>query len=318
MGDFAMSHRPSGATAGPLRVVAGGRCPQLALVALAAAALSGCSGGVLDPHGPVGGANALILLNAVGIMCVIVVPTIAAVLWCAWWFRAGNTRAQFRPDFVYSGRIELLVWAIPLLVIMFLGGVIWVGSHELDPYRPIASPTKPLEVQVISLDWKWLFIYPDQGIASVNQVIVPAGAPVHFSITSASVMNQFFVPQLGSMIAAMNGMETQLHLQADHPGDYYGESAQYSGDGFSGMHFVLRAMPQDDFDRWVTTAKASGPTLDRAAYGELAQQSQDVKPFTYRGIDPGIFHAVATQEIAPGPGPSASNAANAVSPKGGR
>jgi cytochrome o ubiquinol oxidase subunit 2 len=291
---------------------------RIALVLILGATLAGCSGGVLDPRGPVGGANALILFDAVAIMCVIVVPTLLAVLWCAWWFRASNTRAQFQPDFVYSGRIELLVWSIPLLVIMFLGGVTWVGSHDLDPYKPLAGTTKPLQVQVVSLDWKWLFIYPDQGIASVNEVVVPAGTPVHFSITSGSVMNQFFVPQLGSMIAAMNGMETQLHLQADHPGDYYGESAQYSGDGFSGMHFLLRAMAQDDFNRWVTTAKASGPTLDRAAYGELAQQSQDVKPFTYRGIDPGIFHAVATQEIAPGPGPSASNAANAVSPKGGR
>src|ERR1700693_5733553 len=146
---------------------------RIALAPILAATLAGCSGGVLEPRGPIGGANALILLDAVGIMCVIVVPTIVAVLWCAWWFRAGNTRAQFRPDFVYSGRIELLVWAIPLLVIMFLGGVIWVGLHELDPYRPIASPAKPLEVQVISLDWKWLFIYPDQGAASVNQVVVP-------------------------------------------------------------------------------------------------------------------------------------------------
>jgi cytochrome o ubiquinol oxidase subunit 2 len=291
---------------------------RIALAFILAITLAGCSGGVLDPRGPVGGANALILFDAVVIMCVIVVPTILALLWCAWWFRAGNTRAQFRPDFVYSGRIELLVWSIPLLVIMFLGGVTWVGSHDLDPYKPLAGTTKPLEVQVVSLDWKWLFIYPDQGIASVNEVAVPVGTAIHFSITSGSVMNQFFVPQLGSMIAAMNGMETQLHLQADHPGDYYGESAQYSGDGFSGMHFLLRAMPQEDFDRWVTTAKASGPTLDRAAYGELAQQSLDVKPFSYRGIDPSIFHAVATQEIAPGPGPSASNAANAVSPKGGR
>ena len=254
----------------------------------------------------------------------IVVPTIAAVLGCAWWFRAGNTRAQYQPDFVYSGRLELLVWAIPLLVILFLGGVIWVGSHELDPFRPIAArgntevKAKPLEVQVVALDWKWLFIYPDQGIASVNQVVVPAGAPVHFSITSASVMNMFFVPQLGSMIAAMNGMETQLHLRADHPGDYYGLSSQYSGDGFSGMNFLLRSVPQDDFTRWIATAKASGPTLDRAGYAQLAQQSQDVKPYTYSAVDVGLFQAVATREIAPAPGPSASNAANAVPPQGGR
>jgi cytochrome o ubiquinol oxidase subunit 2 len=250
-------------------------------------------------------------------MCVIVVPTMIAAAVFAWWFRASNTRARFRPDFVYSGELELLVWAVPLLVIMFLGGVIWIGSHELDPHRPIAAPTKPLEIQVVSLDWKWLFIYPDQGVASVNEVVVPSGTPVHFRITSASVMNMFFVPQLGSMIAAMNGMVTQLHLQADHPGDYYGLSTQYSGDGFSGMNFVLHAVPQDEFTRWVANARASGPTLDRAAYAQLAQQSQDVKPYTYRTIDPSIFHAVTTLEIPPGPGPGPSIAPPQVRPRGG-
>jgi cytochrome o ubiquinol oxidase subunit II len=290
------------------------------LIALAGATLAGCSGGVLDPKGPIGSANALILLDAVGIMSMIVVPTIVATLVFAWWFRAGNTRARRRLDFVHSGRIELLVWSIPILVIMFLGGVIWIGSHELDPFNPIAAEakTKPLEVQVVSLDWKWLFIYPDQGIASVNEVVVPAATPVHFSITSGSVMNMFFVPQLGSMIAAMNGMVTQLHLQADHPGEYYGQSAQYSGDGFSGMHFVMRAVPQNEFTRWVTAAQANGPTLDRAGYTELAKQSQDVKPFTYRAIDPNIFHAVTSLEIPPGPGPGASIAPPEVRPRGGQ
>ena len=173
----------------------------------------------------------------------IVVPTIVAALFFAWWFRASNARASYRPDWVYSGRIEIIVWSIPLLVILFLGGVIWIGSHDLDPYRPIASQAKATEVQVVSLDWKWLFIYPDQGIASVNELVVPVAAPVHFSLTSASVMNSFFVPQLGSMIATMNGMVTQLHLQADQSGEFYGQSTQFSGDGFSGMQFVVRAVP---------------------------------------------------------------------------
>jgi cytochrome o ubiquinol oxidase subunit 2 len=290
------------------------RLVRPALIALAAAMLAGCSGGVLDPQGPVGGANAIILLDAVGIMSVIVVPTIVATLVFAWWFRAGNTRARYLPNFVYSGRLELLVWAIPLLVIMFLGGVIWTGSHALDPFVPLTSKQKPLEVQVVSLDWKWLFIYPDEGIASVNQVVVPAGTPVHFSITSASVMNQFFVPQLGSMIAAMNGMVTQLHLKADQPGDFDGLSAQYSGAGFSGMHFVLRAMPPDEFTRWVATARESGQTLDRAGYAALAKQSQDVAPFTYRAVEPDLFRAIASQAIPPAPGPP--NAAQAVSNRG--
>ena len=286
------------------------------LIPFVAATLAGCSGGVIQPQGPIASANAIILLDAVGIMAVIVVPTIAAVLGCAWWYRASNTRAQYLPHFVYSGRLELLVWAIPLLVITFLGGVIWVGAHQLDPFRPIPAQQKPMEVQVISLDWKWLFIYPEQGIASVNELVVPAGRTVHFSLTSASVMNMFFVPQLGSMVATMNGMVTQLHLRADHPGDYYGQSSQYSGNGFSGMHFVMRAVQQAEVDRWIAAARASGPALDRAGYGELAKQSQDVKPFTYRAIDPNLFKAVARLDIAPAPGPAASSASAESRPQG--
>src|SRR5262249_20685537 len=150
--------------------------------------LSNCSGGVLDPQGPIGAANAKILLNALGIMLVIVVPTIIAILIFAWWFRASNTRARYRPDFVYSGGIELVVCGIPILVIMFLAGVIWTGSHALAPSNPSGSPEKPVEVQVVSLDWKWLSISPEQGVASVTDLVVPAGVPVHFSLTSASVM----------------------------------------------------------------------------------------------------------------------------------
>ena len=158
-----------------------------------------------------------------------------------WCWRGGSAkrtpRHGYQPHWAYSGRIELIVWFIPILVICFLGGVIYIGSHDLDPAKPIASQDKPLEVQVVSLDWKWLFIYPDQGVASVNQLFVPVGAPIHFNLTSASVMNAFFVPQLGSMIYTMNGMVTQLHLQADHAGDYNGLSAQFSGDGFPDMGY---------------------------------------------------------------------------------
>ena len=207
--------------------------------------LAGCSGGVLEPQGPIGAANIQILLNALGIMLVIVVPTIIGVLVFAWWFRASNTRARYQPGFVYSGRIELIVWAIPLLVILFLGGVIWIGAHELDPFKPIETQEKPVEVQVVSLDWKWLFVYPELGVASVNDLVVPVKVPVHFSLTSASVMNMFFVPQLGSMVATMNGMVTQLWLQADQTGELYGQSSQFSGDGFSGMNFIVHAVPPD-------------------------------------------------------------------------
>jgi cytochrome o ubiquinol oxidase subunit II len=276
--------------------------------------LADCSGGVLDAQGPVGAADAQIMLNALGIMLVIVVPTLVAVLAFAWWFRAANARASYQPDFVYSGRIEIIVWAIPLLVIMFLGGVIWIGAHELDPYEPIAAHTKPAEVQVVSLDWKWLFIYPNDGVASVNELVIPAGTPVHFSLTSASVMNAFFVPQLGSMIATMNGMVTQLHLKADQPGVYFGESAQFSGDGFAGMTFNVRAVSQEEFAQWISTARQNGPALDRVAYLKLAQQSQNVRPFTYRTVEPKLFDAVASQELPPAPGPDGGK----VRPAGGQ
>jgi cytochrome o ubiquinol oxidase subunit 2 len=280
--------------------------------------LGGCSGGILEPHGPVGAANVKIIYNALAIMLVIVAPTIAATLAFAWWFRETNQRAQYRPDWVYSGQLEVLVWAIPLLIIMFLGGVIWTGSHDLDPYKPIASERKAIEIQVVSLDWKWLFIYPDYGIATINEMFVPVGTPAHFSLTSATVMNSFFVPQLGSMIATMNGMVTQLHLQADRSGDYYGQSTQFSGDGFSGMHFTVHAVAQDEFARWLEEARNAPSTLDRNGYLALLQESQYASPSSYRDVEPGLFQAIATQQIPPGPGPSGGDASTSVRPKGSR
>ena len=269
----------------------------------AAVALQGCEGGVLSPAGEISRAQRLILEDSLTIMLVIVIPTLAAALVFAFWFRASNTRAVYRPNWAYSGRLELLVWSIPILVILFLSGVIWTGSHDLDPYRPIPSQHRPLEVQVVSLDWKWLFIYPDHGIATVNQLVVPAGMPIHFSLTSASVMNAFFVPQLGSLIYTMNHMVTQLHLQADRPGSFYGQSAQLSGDGFSDMNFTVRAVTPEAFASWVSTSREeAGPPLDRAAYLTLSRPSL-MGPFTYGTVDPSLFHAIVTQELPPGPGP---------------
>ncbi len=179
--------------------------------------LAACQADVLDPRGPVGTAEKTILIDSVAIMLAIVVPTIAATLGFAWWFRASNTRARYLPDWAYSGQLELIVWAIPLLTIILLGGVAWVGSHDLDPAKPLESKTPPLTVQVVSLDWKWLFIYPEQHVASVNRLMIPAGVPIHFDLTSASVMNAFFIPQFGSMIYTMNGMTNQLNLSVDQP-----------------------------------------------------------------------------------------------------
>ena len=263
--------------------------------------LSGC-GGVLDPQGSVGKAQSLILLNSVTIMLCIVVPTILLTIAFAWWFRASNKKATYRPDFVYSGQIELVVWAIPAMVVLFLGGIAWIGSHDLDPRQPIASATPPLEVEVVSLDWKWLFIYPAQGVASVNELAMPAGTPVHFRLTSASVMNAFFVPQLGSMIYTMNGMETQLNLQADHPGTFEGLSAQFSGDNFADMRFQARALSAQEFDAWVAKAHASNMPLDIAAYTQLLEQGSVASPYTYGNVAPGLFDAIVrnTAPIAPG------------------
>ena len=285
-------------------------------------ALQGCHGGVLEPQGPVGSAERTILLDSLAIMLAIVIPTILVTLVFAWWFRKSNTRAKYIPTWAYSGRIELVVWGIPLLTIMFLGGLTWIGSHQLDPARPLASRTKPLEVQVVALDWKWLFIYPGQGVASVNQLVVPAGAPVHFTLTSASVMTSFFVPQLGSMIYVMNGMADQLNLQADHPGAYYGEAAHFSGDGFSDMNFDVRAVPGPEFTHWVAAVRGAGPVLDDAGYRALEKQSLKVRPFTYRAAAPDLFQKIVMQQLPPGPGPGTGPGPSSppadVFPKGGR
>ena len=270
---------------------------------MAPIALTACDPAVLDPRGAIGIADKTILIDSLAIMLAIVIPTILAILAFAWWFRAANTRATYRPDWAYSGRIELVVWGIPLLVIMLLGGVAWIGSHDLDPAKPLASNSPPLEVQVVSLDWKWLFIYPNLGVASVNQLVVPAGVPIHFSLTSASVMSAFFIPRLGSMIYTMNGMRTQLNLVADAPGTFLGLASHFSGDGFSDMHFDVRAVPAQQFTAWIEATRSTGPSLDPTSYAALERQSMNTKPFTFRAIDPDLFNAIVAQKLPPGPGP---------------
>jgi cytochrome o ubiquinol oxidase subunit 2 len=276
-----------------------------------ALATSACSGSILDPVGPVGRDDSRILIDATLIMLAIVVPTILLAFWMAWRYRASNTKAEYLPYWSYSGRIEAVVWSIPILTIMFIGGVIWIGSYRLDPFRPLPSKTPPVEVQVVSLDWKWLFIYPREGIATVNRLVVPAGRPVHFSITSASVFNTFFVPRLGSMIYAMPGMVSQLHLQADRPADLWGQSAMFSGDGFSDMQFEVKSVAPDRFAAWAESARGGGPVLDEAAYRKLALQSHDVPPTTFGAVDPRLFDAIATQKIPPPPGPEPENSKHA-------
>ncbi len=274
----------------------------------AAATLGGCSEGVLDPKGPIAAAEKMILFDSLGIMLAIVIPTILATLAVAFWFRASNTRARYLPDFEYSGRIEMIVWSIPAMTVLLVGGIAWIGAHDLDPRRPIAAAAKPLAVQVVSLDWKWLFIYPDDGIASVNRLTIPAGTPVSFALTSSGVMNSFFVPQLGSQIYTMAGMVTHLNLQADAPGTYPGLSAQFSGDGFADMQFIVDAVTADKFSEWVAATRGTGPSLDANTYADLVKPSEKVAPFTYRAVTPGLFDSI----VSPGPAAGPSHAARST------
>ncbi|MBT1512819.1 ubiquinol oxidase subunit II [Bradyrhizobium sp. SRL28] len=264
----------------------------LLAVTLLSVALGGCSEGVLDPKGPIAAAERLIMFNSLGIMLAIVIPTILATLAVGFWFRASNSRAAYLPDFAYSGRLELLVWSIPAMTVLLVGGVAWVGAHDLDPRKPISSSVTPVTVQVVSLDWKWLFIYPEQGIASVNNLVVPVGTPISFELTSSSVMNSFHAPQLGSQIYTMSGMVTRLHLQADHLGTYPGQSAMFSGDGFSDMRFTVDAVTDNQFAQWVRQARETGPALDMQTYAALAMPSKAVAPFTYRTVAADLFSRI--------------------------
>jgi cytochrome o ubiquinol oxidase subunit II len=276
--------------------------------------LAGCSGGVLSPVGPIGSAERKILLNSLSIMLAIVIPVILATLAFAWWFRATNRRARYLPTWAYSGRIELIIWSIPALVVFFLGGIAWIGSHDLDPAQPLQSSHKPLEVDVVSLDWKWLFIYPEQGVASVNRLVAPVGVPLHLRLTSATVLNVFFVPQLGTEIYTMNGMASNLNLQADEPGVFPGLAAHFSGDGFSDMNFAMQAVSPAEFAAWATTTSAAGPELDDASYRTLLQQTENVKPYTYRAVQAGLFDAILRQKLPPGDGPQNGRPNASVSP----
>jgi cytochrome o ubiquinol oxidase subunit 2 len=264
----------------------------------AAAWLASCDEGVLDPHGPVGKAERMILYDATAIMLAVVIPVIVLTLVFAWWFRARNRSAHYRPDWEYSGRIEMIIWCIPALVILFLGGIAWTGSHDLDPPAPLAESTAPLDIEVISLDWRWLFIYPQAGVASVNRLVVPAGVPLRFRLTSTTVMNSFFVPQLGSQIYTMPNMVTRLNLQADQPGTFEGLSAQFSGDGFSDMRFDLVATDAEAFQDWIKTTKTRGGILDANTFEELVRPAEADGVQTYAQVNEGLFDSVSSGHTA--------------------
>jgi cytochrome o ubiquinol oxidase subunit 2 len=259
---------------------------------------------ILDPQGPIAAANKTILIDSIAIMLAIVVPTIIAIFAFAFWFRQSNRRAFYWPDWEYSGRLELVVWSIPALTIILLGGVAWIGSHQLDPAKPVPGTGQGVTIQVVSLDWKWLFIYPDQRIATLNTLTVPVGAPLHFQLTSASVMNVFFIPQLGSMIYTMNRMVTRLELRADEVGDLRGLSAHFSGDGFPAMMFDVHVVSAPDFATFASNTVKGDRVLNADVYkSELLKQSVPEDTSVYRLDDPELFVSIATQKIPPGPGP---------------
>lgn len=254
-------------------------------------------------------ANSTILVDSVFIMLVIVVPTIIAILAFAFWFRASNPRARYQPGFVYSGRVEMVVWSIPALTVILLGGVAWIGSHQLDPAAPVPGTGSPVRIQAVSLDWKWLFIYPDQRIATVNTLTVPAGAELNFQLTSSSVMNVFFIPQLGSMIYTMNGMVTKLNLRADSEGKLQGLSAHFSGDGFPDMMFDVNVISPLAFPEWVANTAKTDAVLNEESYKKLMQQAIETGRPVYRLDDPRLFDLITTQHIPPGPGPELASGA---------
>lgn len=268
--------------------------PGMFLVGLAPL-LGGCQISLLDPKGPIGADEKSIIILATCLMLIVVVPVIVMTFAFAWRYRASNTRATFAPEWAHSNTIEAVIWLVPCLIIAVLATVTWISTHKLDPYRQIAARTKPIDVEVVSLDWKWLFIYPQLKIASVNELALPVNVPVRFRLTSAAVMNAFFIPRLGSQIYTMAGMETKLSLLANAPGSYRGISANYSGGGFSDMTFIARAMNEADFENWVRQVRAAPQTLTLASYRELAQPSEKVPVAYYNDVVPTLYHDILNQ-----------------------
>lgn len=257
--------------------------------------LGGCDLTVLDPHGQVGVEEKSIIITATALMLIVVVPVIIMVFAFAWRYRSSNIKATFAPDWAHSGKIEAVVWVVPCIIIAILASLTWTSSHRLDPYRHIASTAEPINIEVVSLNWKWLFIYPDLHIASVNQIAFPTGVPVNFSLTSDSIMNSFFIPQLGGQIYTMAGMDTKLSLIADAPGSYDGASANYSGAGFSDMKFTAIATDKDGFAKWVAQVKASPTTLGPDSYRLLTEPSEKNPVAYFSNVDATLYHDILNQ-----------------------
>jgi len=272
--------------------------------------LAGCNMVLLHPSGVVAAQQGHLILVSTVLMLLIVVPVIALTVIFAWRYRQSNSAAAYTPDWDHSTQLELVIWAAPLLIIIALGALTWISAHTLDPFRPlrrvdasraVPAAVKPLTIEVVALDWKWLFIYPEQGIAVVNEAAAPVDMPINFKITASSVMNSFFVPALAGQIYAMPGMQTQLNAVINKQGDYEGFSANYSGAGFSGMHFKFRGLSGGDFAQWVQSAKAARRELDNEAYLRLEKPSEREPVRSYSVVAPGLYDAILSQCVTPCP-----------------
>jgi cytochrome o ubiquinol oxidase subunit 2 len=288
--------------------------PQSYILRVAACAmlplgLGGCKMDVLFPAGDVARQQAHLLAVSTLLMLLIIVPVMVLTVLFAWRYRQGNDAATYRPDWDHSTALELVIWSAPLAIVIALGAITWMSTHLLDPYRrlgrigpghSVAVTAKPLEIQVVALDWKWLFIYPELGIATVNELALPVNREVRFRLTASSVMNSFYVPALAGQIYAMPAMETKLHAVLNRQGRYEGFSANYSGAGFSGMHFPVIGVDEAGFARWVTRQKAAGGMLSRANYLVLAQPSEDVPARHWASIDPALFDRIVNMCVRAG------------------
>jgi cytochrome o ubiquinol oxidase subunit II len=277
------------------------------LLVLPAALSAGCNLVLLHPAGAVAAQQGHLIVVSTVLMLLVIIPVIALTVLFAWRYRKSNSEATYAPDWDHSTQLELVIWAAPLLIIIALGAVTWINTHTLDPYRslrrldatrPVTVGAKPLVVEVVALDWKWLFIYPEQGIAVVNDLAAPVDVPVTFKITASTVMNSFFVPSLAGQIYAMPGMETELHAVMNHPGQYDGFSANYSGAGFSDMRFKFHGLSAAEFERWVQSAKAGGQKLDRQVYLQLERPSENEPVRRYASVADGLYDAILARTVS--------------------
>ena len=247
---------------------------------------------LLDPKGPIAAHEKGLIITAFALMLLVVIPVIFMTIAFAWKYRASNKKAQYEPEWDNSTKIEAVVWAVPAVIVAILATLVWKSSHELSPYRPIHSASQPIQVEVVAMNWKWLFIYPDLGIASVNRLVIPAKVPVSFKITSDTAMSSFFIPQLGGQIYAMAGMQTRLQLVADQPGSYQGLNTQFNGDGFAGMHFETVAASSQDFDSWVAQVKHGVTPLNEETFKTLEVPSENVSPRYFSSVEPKLFERI--------------------------